>query len=153
MRLAEESDWSALPYEPNPRTRSVVEKNFHLNGLTPQLRSRAVNINGGTAKFYFAENIYSSSLYDRDLGGETEVPCDAMQDVLDEFNPNVIVMDVEGAEVDLLPESDLNSLSKLIVELHPEIVGEDRIQKLLELLAQQGFTLVERLGRSYYFSR
>lgn len=144
---------NVLSYEPNPGMRPIIEKNFALNGMTPNLRSKALTTSPGTVDFYFAENIYSSSLYDRGLGEKTPVPCDAISDVFAEFKPNVIVMDIEGAEVDLLPSCDLSAIDKIIVEMHAHVVGAEKVQDLVSYLEGQGFSLKKTLSISYLFAR
>jgi len=144
---------NVLSYEPNPRTRIAIEKNFELNGLKPQLRSKAVGLTAEEIEIYFAENIFSSSVFDRNFGDKTTVECDAISDVIAEFQPNAIVMDVEGAEIDLLGQTNLANIDKVIVEMHPHIVGDDNIKLLVSGLKQKGFRLVEVISISYVFLR
>lgn len=144
---------NVLSYEPNEKMRRVIEKNFALNGLSPKLRSKALTLKEGSVEFFFADNIYSSSLYDRSLGEGTQVPCDGIGAVLEEFNPNVIVMDIEGAEVDLLPEVDLGRIEKIVVEVHPHVVGQDRVDALVRDLEARGLMLRETRSISYLFTR
>ncbi|GAA0786932.1 FkbM family methyltransferase [Roseibium denhamense] len=144
---------NVLSYEPNPRTRIAIEKNFELNGLKPKLRNKAVGLTAEEVDFYFAENIFSSSVFDRNYGGKTTVECDAISDVISEFQPNAIIMDVEGAEIDLLGQTNLSNIDKLIVEMHPHIVGNDNVDFLLSSLKKKGFRLIETLSISYVFLR
>ena len=65
-------------------------------------------------------------------------------------------MDVEGAEVDLAAETlDLGPLKKLCIEMHPHIVGDEAITRLISNLIRQGFTLrlTECRDEVLYFSR
>ncbi|MEJ8474058.1 FkbM family methyltransferase [Roseibium algae] len=142
-------------YEPNPNTIDVIRRNFDLNGLKVDLRVRALTTKKGTVNFYFSENIVSSSLIDQAFGGETEVKCDDIGDVVKELQPTTIVMDVEGAEIDLLPKADLSSVKKIVVEMHPNIVGADKIQALHTHLENQGLLYKKDLCRSKvaYFER
>jgi len=126
-------------YEANPQTAEYIKRNFALNGMKPQLRMKAMASYSGVIKFFINDNILSSSLNDRDFGGETELPCDDLVEVLKELKPNVLVMDVEGAEVDLLPLVDLSNIEKIIIELHPWVVGEAKIQDLVNSLLESGF--------------
>ncbi|KAB2660451.1 MAG: hypothetical protein DVB32_05290 [Verrucomicrobia bacterium] len=59
---------NVLTYEANPSMQAVIKKNFELNGLTPQLRSKAITSDGGEATFFISDNIISSSLYEREGG-------------------------------------------------------------------------------------
>ncbi|MEO9738901.1 MAG: FkbM family methyltransferase [Lentilitoribacter sp.] len=142
-------------YEPNPSTRDVIQRNFDLNGLEVDLRSRALATQKGTIDFYFSDNIVSSSLIDQDFGGKTEVACDDIRDVIEELQPTAIVMDVEGAEIDLLPTATLSGVSKILVEMHPGIVGPEKVEELHACLERQGLHYRRDLCRSKvaYFER
>ncbi|MEI2387823.1 FkbM family methyltransferase [Breoghania sp. JC706] len=142
-----------LSYEANPSLEVVIRKNHALNGLYPELRTRAVSVEAGETRFYFNDNIFSSSLYDRDFGGEAVVQCDAFGDVIADFRPTAMVIDVEGAEVDLIPAVDLTGIDKIIIELHPHIVGQEKIDVLIGHFHAQGFKTRAQIRRSYYFDR
>ena len=142
-----------ISYEANPGLEAVIRKNQALNGLYPELRMRAVAVTAGETKFYFNDNIFSSSLVDRDFGGEAVVHCDCFADVIAEFKPTAMVIDVEGAEVDLIPSVDLSGVEKIIIELHPHIVGQEKIDALIAHFLAEGFEVRNEIRRSYYFAR
>ncbi|SDU39925.1 FkbM family methyltransferase [Stappia sp. ES.058] len=142
-----------LSYEPNPLMGPLIKKNYALNRLKPNLRTKAIAVEPGTSDFHIAENIFSSSMYDRNLGGKTRVECDGIQETMSEFQPTALVLDVEGAEVDLLPVADLSSVDKIIVEVHPHVVGEGRIEDLRSYLRLAGFTRTKVDGISELYTR
>lgn len=138
---------AVLSYEANPIAASALRHNFSLNGMTPNVRVRAMAKVAGPIGFYINDNIFSSSLIERERTALNQVEADAMSAVLSEFQPNVLVIDVEGAELDLLPEIIGSGVQKIIAELHPHIVGEEAINGLLGQLHQAGFTVRERSGK------
>lgn len=142
-----------VSYEANQSLERIIRKNFKLNGLTPNLRMKAVGAEAGEITFFQNDNIFSSSLYDRNFGGERTVPCDAVETVIADLKPNVLLVDAEGAEVDLLPLIDFNGINKLIIELHPHIVGEEKIDALIDSLKKSGFREIEEIHQSYYFEK
>ena len=77
----------------------------------------------------------------------------ALDDILEEINPDTIIMDVEGAEVDLLGSSKLNGIKQMIVEIHPHIVGEEKISRLNQKLQTSGFQILEVRGKVCVYSR
>lgn len=144
-----------LSFEPNPAAAALIKQNYILNGMTPQLRNEAITKKGGAIEFNVSENIFSSSVYDRG-GIQSEkhiVNSECFVDILNSYSPNVLVIDVEGAEVDLLSEGDLPGVEKLILELHPHIVGEARIQELCEHLRAIGFRTSRKIEKSIYLQR
>ncbi|WP_165814685.1 FkbM family methyltransferase [Labrenzia sp. 011] len=142
-----------LSYEPNPAMKPVIEKNYALNGMRPNLRNKVLATEAGEAEFFFDEGVLSSSLIDRKHGSATRVPADAISDVVDSYNPSALVMDVEGAEVDLLRSCNLRKINKIIIEMHPHVVGADKIEDLCNYLSENGFSIVRRISKSYYLSR
>lgn len=144
---------NVLTYEANPKMHPVIRKNFELNGLTPNLRSKAITSDGRDVTFFISDNIISSSLIEREGGKAQTIPADALDAVLAEWKPTALVMDAEGAEVDILGQSQLPGLSKMILELHPHIVGEAPIQKLKDHFARLGFREEKAIHKSSYFLR
>lgn len=142
-----------LSYEPNPKMRPVIEANYSLNGMRPNLRSKVVAVTDGELEFYFSESVLSSSLVDRKQGSPTLVEADAISGVVEEFRPTAIVMDAEGAEIDLLSNCDLGRVSTIAVELHPHIVGSQAISELRTYLSERGFEEKKTLGKSALFRK
>lgn len=141
-------------YEANPALEPIIRANYTLNGLSPDLRMKAVTVDGSPIRFFADPNILSSSLIDRDLEStEITVDSDPMADVMAEIAPNVIVMDVEGAEVDLLTAADLSSVRAMIVEVHPHIIGEDEIAAMDAAIALQGLHIAKRLHKTVLYLR
>jgi len=130
-------------YEANPQMESMIRQTHDMNGLTPDLRMRAIAQEAGEICFYLNDNVISSSLVDRDFGGQQTVACDALADVLQEVAPTTLVCDIEGAEVDLLMSVDLSTIQKIIIELHPKIVGDEANDRLITHLESQGLKWVQ----------
>ncbi|MBG6174942.1 FkbM family methyltransferase [Labrenzia sp. EL_208] len=142
-----------LSYEPNPKMKSVIEANYALNGMRPNLRSKVVATEIGELEFFFSESVLSSSLVDRQQGEPTRVEADAISGVVEEFRPSAIVMDAEGAEIELLRSCDLGEVGTIVVELHPHIVGATAIEELRAYLLEQGFVEKRVLGKCSLFQR
>lgn len=141
-------------YEANPTLEPVIRANYALNGLEPDLRMRAVTVDGQPVTFHQSDNVLSSSLYARaEAGREIRVDSDALADVLGEVAPDVLVMDVEGAEIDLLADLKFEGIRAMVVELHPHVVGQDRIDALLVSLDERGFEVTERARTNVLLER
>jgi FkbM family methyltransferase len=144
---------NVLTYEANPALEPTIRANHARNAVAPELRMRAITTDGAPVTFHQSDNVISSSIYDRaEAERMIEVQSDAFADVVAEWRPDMVVMDVEGYEVDLLsapPEGP----SRLLVELHPHVVGEDRIATLLQTLADAGFEVTERLEKNVLLTR
>jgi FkbM family methyltransferase len=145
---------NVLSYEANAALQSIIAANYALNGITPRLLMRAMSIDGEPLVFYRNDNVVSSSVYDRGLTAQMEtVESDALAAVLLSERADVLVMDIEGAEIDLLTHTDLTCLREIIVELHPHIVGEEVTEAMLASIRSQGFREVGRIHKNIHLSR
>jgi FkbM family methyltransferase len=145
---------AVLSYEANPENEVLIRRNFELNGLFPQLRSRAISVESDERELFVAKNLLSTSFLDRGESTGTPVQCDAIADVVEQFRPNSIVMDVEGAEIDLLPAAPLDGIDKIILETHPHIVGDVAVTVLDAHLLAHGFVRQRRnLGKVRLYLR
>lgn len=144
---------NVLSYEANPGMARVIQANYALNGLKPNLRSKAISDQGREVTFFIADNIISSGLTERGAGRSHTLPADPFAEVIAEWKPTIIVMDVEGAETTLLPACDLSGVSKMIVELHPHIVGPEKIDHLKKQLRAVGFEEARSVHHSSLFAR
>lgn len=141
-------------YEANPRMEQVIRDNYALNNMTPDLHMKAVTPDGGKVSFFQSDNILSSSVFDRDRAGQTvEVDAIAFADAIKDFSPTVVVMDIEGAETDVLPSDEMPGVKHLIVEIHPHIVGQDAINAMETKLAASGFGVAKRQHKTVLYSR
>lgn len=144
---------NVLTYEANPVLEPIIRANHARNAVAPELRMRAITTDGAPVTFHQSDNVISSSIYDRrEANREIRVESDAFADVIAEWRPDMIVMDVEGYEVDLLATPP-SGPGKLLIELHPHVVGEDRIGALLQSLEEGGFEVVEQVQKNVLLGR
>ena len=129
-----------LSYEANLRLEPIIRSNYALNGLTPNLHMRAITVDGNPITFFRNDNVVSSSTLER--GGDVEkvkVESDRLDNVLATHRPDVVIMDVEGAEISLLSGSTLAGVKHIIVEIHPHITGEEQVAAMMAALKDKGF--------------
>ena len=139
-------------YEANPDLEPVIRENYRLNGWTPDLTMRAVTSDGRDLPFFRSSNVISSSVIDRNLAGDKIVVQSlAINDIIDEHLPSVVIMDVEGSEVDLLSTANLSRVRILIVEMHPHIVGKEKIKMLVGDIETRGFRLADICHKTCLF--
>lgn len=139
---------NVLSYEPNPKTIPLIEANHTLNKLHPGIREKAITADGGSITFFRTGNIISSSLIERDLSEAITVGSDRLSDAIAEFQPTILLMDAEGAELELLPAADLSSLRALVIETHAKITGAASVANLKAHLEAQGFRIAEDVNNN-----
>ena len=59
---------------------------------------------------------------------------------------DTLIMDIEGAEYDVLMEINYDKLKLIIVEFHPNIIGNIKILELKKILEDNSFILKESLA-------
>jgi FkbM family methyltransferase len=130
---------NVVSYEPMPAAYSLLADNARLNGLTIDHRPRALAANGGSVKFYADGNVVASSLYSRSNTNLIEVEADGIAETLQAEGSNVLVLDIEGAEVELIKACPLSGIGKIVMEVHPHIVGEEATNAMIAQLKAAGF--------------
>lgn len=145
---------NVFSYEANPTMETTIRANYALNNQRPELVMKAVTSDGRDLTFFQDSKVLSSSVYDRGLGSaEITVKSVAIAGLISRHKPTVLLMDVEGAELELLRAPDLAQIRTIIVEMHPHIVGQTEIADLVSALTAQGFKLAETRHKTYLLIR
>ncbi|MEM8784862.1 MAG: FkbM family methyltransferase [Pseudomonadota bacterium] len=135
---------NVLSYEANPAMEPLIRSTHRRNNVSPELRMRAIGPIAGRSRFKVGDNLSASHLATETESEIIEVPCDSFEQVVGAFRPTVIVADIEGTEVDILPNTNLSTIRAVIVELHRSITGEGAIDNLIHALEAQGLLLAGR---------
>ena len=131
-------------YEANPSMIEKIEQTYRLNNLSPTLKNAVLTSRPGSIKFFLEKNFWSSSSIKRSYNAECiEVPGLDVNEEIKEINPSLLIVDIEGGEKDLLPKInfDKNQIKKILIEIHPDIIGSFEASKLLAYLFSKGFCL------------
>jgi FkbM family methyltransferase len=141
-------------YEANPKVEKLIRANFSLNDLYPELHMNAVTEDGKSITFNASDNIISSSFFDRGLPGKAvTVESYAFTDVVSLHNPDVLIMDIEGGEYDLLTKPLPLTIRHIVVELHPHIIGVEKIEDIKESLKRDGYIIGTNDRKTFHFYR
>ena len=62
-----------------------------------------------------------------------------VDDFITSHNINVLVMDIEGAELDLLQKAELSGIDRIFLELHDHLYGLSGIREITQALAAKGY--------------
>jgi FkbM family methyltransferase len=142
-----------LSYEANPLLEPIIRRNYALNGWTPMLRMRAVTTDGQPVALHRNDNIVSSSIAERaGFAEKILVASDPFDQVIAEHRPDAVIMDVEGAEIELLTASALRGVKHIIAEIHPHITGDDKVAQMLDAVRAKGFGLRSQAHKTVVLS-
>ncbi len=138
-------DQNVAVYEANPVNVDQIKRNFALNRVSTSVETAAVVPDAyqrSEVSFFLHDNFCRSSVFSDTPGGrEITVPARRFADLVKTHNPTALLMDVEGAEADILSGADLSSISKICLELHPGIIGNGKTSTLLRQLLNQAFEM------------
>ena len=133
-------------FEANPRLIPHARNLYDINGMADRatVENRLVVANPDrpeSMSFHLHGSFLGSSVFLRGMKDPTivEVPTLAWDTLRDEFQPNVVIMDIEGAELDFMIHADLTGVRAVIVELHPKIFGQEGLTACLEAMQSKGF--------------
>lgn len=130
-------------FEANPNLQDALRRNFALNGVSPDLHALAAAKQAGEVTFNVDPSYTSSGLHGRpgEATQRVQVPAAGFEELVERFRPTYLIMDIEGGEIELLPGAKMESIRKICLEVHPEIVGDKPISDLVAGLIDAGFTL------------
>lgn len=127
-------------FEANPALEAVIRKNYALNGVSPRLDICLLGAAPGTVTFYLMKNFWSSSTVKRHPRARAiRVPVKSFNDTLAAIRPSFLLVDIEGGEEDLFSFARLDGVRKLCIELHPHVIGQAAVDKVVAAIEQQGF--------------
>jgi FkbM family methyltransferase len=153
LRIGSERVFS---YEANPRLRQRIAGTHQLNGVGPEVTFALLGDAAGEREFFVADRLWSSSTLDPSEGGDRiVVPTLDLNREISRRGATLLLLDVEGGESDLLPAIRWQGVRKLVIELHPHLIGAQRCRELVELLAAAGFREDRRVSstRKKYVER
>lgn len=141
-------------FEANPQMIPVIERTYRLNDEYPTLRHAILGDQLGEADFYLHSDFWISSTVPSLDKTRVRVPMLRAQDVLEQVHPTTLICDIEGGEADLFKNFDLGSrLKKIILEVHPAVIGDTAVERLFAYFYAQGFTLISEQGQVWLLAR
>lgn len=105
-----------------------------------------------TLEFHISENFLGSQMSDTDLVANSRIATietENYAELTSQTPHNVLVMDIEGAELEFLRHADLSGIDLIMIELHPKIYGVEGAQECRSILTSSGFSIEERSSQAH----
>ena len=100
------------------------------------------------------ENFLSSfSKITNSSSDEIKISCDFLNNIIINKEIKCLVIDVEGLEEILLHKLNLELIELIFVELHPAIYGKNNLKKIIQILNNHNFKIVENLNINFFFKK
>ncbi|MCP3683240.1 MAG: FkbM family methyltransferase [bacterium] len=127
--------------EANPDCIPTILNTASMNNVVLDIYEGILTKENGTSTFFITDDIWSSSLlYSKSQRGILchHIKISAFQK---EVNANVLVVDIEGGEYDLLKVWDFQSVERILVEFHPNLLSSSQLTEIIVHLTSEGFLL------------
>lgn len=142
---------NVLSVEANPRMIEVIRSNLERNGcgevtlIHAAVTGRAKE--GETATFHTGQAFWGGALARREdaVSEEVTVPLVSIRSLLKAHKPQVVILDIEGAEADLFQRPWPRFVQHVVMELHPDRYKDDSVvPHIIRSMAEAGLTYDHR---------
>jgi FkbM family methyltransferase len=146
-------------FEANPRTHEILKKNYELNGVEPRVWNMALAHADGHVDLEVGSDFWENSIcYDstRSNGVKTvRVPAGTLDTLLAlaRQKVNTLIIDIEGAEQFIDFQRVPEEISKIIIELHPGVMGQEVMYNIVATLIGLGFRVAREENDTFVFLR
>jgi len=129
-----------IAYEANPNLIPLIKSSRERNNTTFEIRNGIVLNKAGEVSFYITPDFWASSLV-KPEGEYTTVPIKSFNknDVVSEIQPTVLIVDIEGGEYQFFKNLQCESVRKIVLEIHPDVLSDDELHETYQFLFDQGF--------------
>jgi FkbM family methyltransferase len=145
--------------EANPEIIPLLEYNRNFNDCKFKIINKAVAYDCDYTNLEFNEDFSGNKILEgRSSGRSIRVKATTVSSLLAETNfcRAGLVCDIEGGEEDIISrEMPIlgDRIKFFLAEMHPHLLGEDTVRKLMNNLVALGFTLREQIGSCVFFDR
>ena len=149
---------AVLSFEANPALLPHINALYAENGLSDRIRVENCVLLAGpdqphSVTFHVHNSYLGSSLIESATRQTrpVSVPVADFDTTAAAFGATVLLMDIEGGELDLLRQIDLTRFRAVVLEFHPAVYGIDGMKECKRILRKAGFAQVtERSSRTVW---
>ena len=126
--------------EANPALIPWIERNKVRNNCSFRVEHCLVS-DTADGEFHLHDLIVGGSAV-RTTGRSVKVPVKSISTIFEEVSPTVLIVDIEGGELDFLRQAAplLGGIRLVIIELHEFIIGKQACDECRKILADAGFS-------------
>jgi FkbM family methyltransferase len=116
------------------------------NGVKPTVINAIAAGNSAKteATFYLRKNFWVSSMSPEpaDFVDQVQVPLAPISRLVSEHKPTVVIVDIEGGEMDLIDSDWTNGVRLVMMEIHPDVTGAASTSTLTNFFERAGFAVI-----------
>jgi FkbM family methyltransferase len=129
--------------EANPRLIPYISNVHAINSVRVEVLNAIVTgqKTGDDLPFYLRKNFWSSSMLSEpaDWTEIVTVKCLFIADLVARVKPTVLIVDIEGAEIELIESNWTSGIRAAIVEVHPRVIGTMGVKKIVDFFKGSGY--------------
>lgn len=148
-----------LSFEANPALIPHITEMHRENGLQDVIELRNQVLISAPDRpesmtFYVTNSFLGSSLIEKETRQThpVDVPTADYHAVLNDFRPDVLLMDIEGGELEFLAHADLRGIRAIVIEFHPSVYGKEGTARCKDVLRTQGFAKQPELSTRFVWT-
>ena len=134
-----------LSYEAHPGLIDVIKDTLSRNNTdTIKVEIRNAVLSHDTTQescdFYIHEDYWASSLVPmKDAKWIKKIRIENFNRIIEDFQPTLIVCDIEGSEVELFRQSKLTGVRSVFLEIHQAVIGRKGVKTLFDSFSSQDY--------------
>lgn len=139
-------------YEANPQLIDVIQLVHRKNCVSPHVYNVILGNGLGERDFWLEEDYWASSLVQNSPAARPiKIQQVDLNSEIHRVKPTFLIVDIEGGEYEFFEKIDLQSIQKICIEVHPHVLGDDKVCEILTWLFKQGFSLEFGHMRKFVF--
>ena len=154
--LAKASKRKTIVVEANPLLWEHIKRNFSINNAEVELIEAAAvgdEHTDNTVSFNVSPNYWWSSLAEATGSTAYEAAAIKLSTLIDDYKPSVLVIDIEGAEEFVVPNSINNCVKRIFIEIHTPSLGGRKSGIVVRKLERMGFRMLDIRSYTWIFER
>lgn len=126
-------------FEANPHLIELIKHTHMLNDVKAFVYNEILGKTEKPLNFYIDEDFWSSSTILHDCKEVVTVTQSSFQARINEIKPTLLIVDIEGGEVELFDHIELHGVKKILIEIHQNVIGRHGVKHLFDTLGSEGF--------------
>jgi FkbM family methyltransferase len=132
-------------YEANPKLISIIEQTRKLNGAAFNVHNKVVLSDNSSGSldipFYLRSNFWASSLSPGPYpySDVVNVPTISFADMIQKHDPTMLIVDIEGGELQLFHNVSIGNVKKVYIELHQKVIGRRGMKRVFDFFHARDF--------------
>lgn len=145
-------------FEANSSLKEIIETLYKKNKVHPFVTFSMLGEKPGTKIFYRNTKSFLASSTEKTKEKKqtvTVIPVLDLNEIIRNIRPTYLMMDIEGGEYDIFNSIDFQSIRKIQFELHPLVLGSEKVNAIFNQLRNNNFSgeTTFNFGNNFYFQK